>query len=223
MKKHRPLRRSVSPFGAVAVAPAVDSLSILRERLHSQFGEPDAKLKLINWSDAKNIAEIMGHALEAPANDVHDLTLLCQFLVGVQAEAETAGLSAEIFLAMEQVFLQKTETFLLSEGVLFSKERDMLIGRFFEPVTEKSPGQFSGFLSRWIESDHPDRLLHFFDFCKGTANPTFEYFLVFSNPAFHRLLTNKHLIRELWNKVESLIKKLPDSSWAECVRRALGL
>ena len=222
MKKPRPLRRSVSPFGTVVV-PALDPLGVLRTALQSRFGDADSDPHLSSWADARNIISFVERVLDAPANDVDDLATLCQYLVGVQLDVESAGLSDELFSAMEQIFVEKTESFLMSETILFSKERDMLIGRYFEPITERNPGKFSGFLSRWVESDHLDRLLHFLDFCKGTTNPTFEYFLVFSNPAFHRLLTNKHLLRDVWHKAEPLVRKLPDTTWADGVRTALGV
>ncbi len=222
MRKLKARRRSVSPFGTI-VESNDDSLHQLKEMLQDKWGPPTTPLKLDVLEHSSNLGHFFDEALHSSSSDVNKLDRLCQFLVRFQNDHKKSGVFDELFSAMESVFNSKTEDFLISDSVLNSKERDLLIGRYFIPVTETTPGQFSGFLSRWIETSRLDRILHFLDFCKGSTNPTFEYFLVFSNPSFHRVLSNKLLLRGLLVKADPLIKKCPNPNWEKDVCSSLNI
>jgi hypothetical protein len=211
MKKPRPARRSASPFGFVE-APVTNPIEDIIPVLKSTLGSPGVE-----------VAGLISRAAASPAYETKDVSLLCQKLSLLQPAILKAKISADVFAAMEHLFQVKVDDFLIAETVLFAKERDMLIGRYFVPVTDESPGLLSGFLSRWIESEQLNRLLHFFDFCKGANDPTFEYFLVFSTPAFHRVLSNKQLMRDLWQRVELVADKLPHPEWKANVMQAVDL
>ncbi len=108
------------------------------------------------------------------------------------------------------------------DNVLFSRERDTLVGGFFAPWTERAPGEFSAFIHRWAESENPDRVLHFLDFCAGSKNPTFEYYLLFTHPALARWSNKSHL-KGLFDRVAPLLPKIKSPTWEPSVRALLGL
>jgi len=107
--------------------------------------------------------------------------------------------------------------------VLFSRERDHLIGRYFFPVTEPAPADFSAFIQKWTGSTNPDRLLHFFDFAAGSHDPTFEHTLVFAHPGLQRIVGNKAVLRDLWKKTEPMAVKLAGPEGAASLQKRLGL
>lgn len=239
MKSSRPVRRSVSPFGTVAVLP-VDPYSILKIKLLEKFPEVQGKPALHQFSDLAHLPHFLDIATQSVSHDKIGLEQICEFLVQFRNEIFEAGLLDDVFAALEVVFYSKVDDFLIThydqtacekmgwsdvsrDVIINSRERDMMVGRFFIPFTEPSPGQFSSFLSRWIQSERPDVLLHFLDFCRGSNNPTFEYFLAFSDPGFHRILTNKPLLRGIFNKGKILLSRISSPTWEVNVRTSLSL
>jgi hypothetical protein len=109
------------------------------------------------------------------------------------------------------------------DNVLLSRERDTLVGGFFAPWTEREPGEFSAFVDRWAGSENPDRVLHFLDFCAGSRNPTFEYYLLFTHPALARWSSSKSQLRGLFDRVAPMLPKLKSPTWEPAVRKLLSI
>ncbi len=234
-------RRSVSPFGLKRAAPS--SLSELALEFEPFFGTPpDEKPALSSFSNAVHVPFFIDKISRAAANDAPDLERLCQFLLTHKVDFEIKNLENVLFQSMERLFDLKTELFLIDhipaveanpekgiepsaaqERVLFAKERDILVGRYFAPITENNPGLFSSFISRWVETENLDRLLHFLDFAAGSKNPTIEHYLLFVHPVLKRIVTNKNLLRSLIKKTEPLLGKLSSTDWAISVRKALDV
>lgn len=204
MKTLRPQKRSVSPFGSAPFVDA-DPLAALREAV--------AKT---SFEEAKMLPDLIEKVSNAPANDAPQLDKLSQFLLKHRETLVAQELSGPLFQAMMDLFDRKTELFMFDQdAVLFSRERDALVGRFFAPFTETQPGLFSAFINHWVETDNPDRALHFLDFCAGSKNPTFEHYLLFTHPALARVIKNKAQMRALFEKAQPLLAKLP----ADCYQR----
>ena len=216
MKTLRPQKRSVSPFGN-SPAASDDPLASLREAIaHTSF-EP-----------AHFLPGMIEKVSLAPANDAPSLDGLIQSILKFRETLQAENLSSEIFEAMVGLFERKTELFMIDHNdgqdfVLFAKERDALAGRFFAPFTETQPGLFSEFVTRWIDTDSPDRILHFLDFCSGSKNPTFEHYLLFTHPALTRVLGNKGQLRALLEKAQPLLGKLSSPTWEHNIRAALTI
>lgn len=234
----------MSPFGAFEAPVAVvdNPLAALRSSVEAAFGTTDQKKpkQLKSVDDAVFLPRLIEKIADAPANDAPDLDNLSQFLLLFRETWREKNLDAVFYDAMRAVFDKKTELFLIDHQtkehcekmgwndpyrdlVLFSKERDALVGRFFAPATEQSPGQFSEFVNAWAASENPDRLLHLLDFCAGSKRPTFEHYLLFSHPALNRVVSNKSLLRELLEKAQPVIVKLTSPTWENDVRTALGV
>ncbi len=241
MKPQRTQKRSVSPFG-YGPATIDDPFAQLRERLSALFPVPseNAKSQLKIIEDACFLPEWIEKISDAPANDAPGLDTLCQFILRYRETFRERGLEDILFETMKQLFDRKTELFMVDHQdraqcermgwsadyrdlVLFSKERDALVGRFFAPFTEMQPGLFSEFVNRWIESENPDRILHFLDFCTGSKNPTFEHYLLFSHPALARVVTNKAQLKALFEKTKPLVSKLSSPTWEHDARLALSV
>jgi len=238
MKSLRPLKRSTSPFGVLATDE--DPLKDLRQAFGQVFqskneGHPE---KLQVWDEARFVPDWIDLIRRAPANDATQLEPLCHYLVRYKRELGEHSLEDATHNAMQQIFELKTDFFLVDHHdkesceklgweddhrdiVLFAKERDMLVGHFFSPFNKENPGRFSGFIESWIGSDSPDRLLHFLDFWSGGKKPTFEHHLLFTHPPLARLLTDKHLLRSLFDKAAPLLKKLSSPTWEADLRTAL--
>lgn len=226
MRTIRPQKRSVSPFGAFAAETAADPILDLREKASTH-------------DDLKHLPALIGKIAAAPANDAPELDGLIQFTLRHRETLTDRGLITPLFEAMQSLFEKKTELFMIDhhdrahcermgwteqykDVVLFARERDALAGRFFAPFTEAQPGLFSEFVTRWMESANPDRLLHFIDFCSGSKNPTFEHYLLFTHPALARVISNKGHLRGLFEKAQPLLAKLSSPTWEHDVRAALG-
>lgn len=174
----RILRRSVSPFGGLT--EEINPFEQFDQTLKAAFPDTPYSFQAI---------------AEAPSNDDHGLGDLCRFLLQKRLDINMED-------AMKLLFERKTELFLLSsDGPLFVKERDLLVGGFFAPLYEHAPGKFSEFVDAWMETPIMDRLLHFFDFCRGSTRPTFEHYLLFAHPAFSRVLRDKQKLRLLLKKI----------------------
>ncbi len=235
------LRRSVSPFGLKMEDPG--SFTSLFENFERVLGpSPQEKPKLNSFSDATFVPFFIQKIADAAANDAPGLEKLCQFLLVHRPDLEAKSLETVVWESMDKLFNLKTEVFLIDhipaieedaekgitsapaqERVLFSRERDILVGRYFAPVTENNPGLFSEFVTRWVETENLDRVLHFLDFAAGSKNPTFEHYLLFVHPALKRIVENKNLLRGLVKKTEPLLAKLTATDWSASVRRTLDL
>lgn len=241
MKTLKPQKRSVSPFGHFPTEEK-DPLSDLKAAFETAFHDTPAPAsqQLNMWNDARFVPSYLDAVWKAPANHAPQLDELCSYLVKYQHELEEEGLGALVFQTMENLFFLKTELFLVDhhekelcekmgwkeeyrDSVLFAKERDTLIGRFFAPVTEKSPGIFSEFINRWTESKTPDRILHLLDFLSGAKNPTFDHYLVFTHPALARLTRDKSLLLSFLETAKPLLQKLSSPTWESDTRKKLGL
>jgi hypothetical protein len=225
-------RRSVSPFGTFPETEA-EPLAPLARAIEEAFGPPPEQT-VRKFTAAAHIAAVparLKKAFDAPANDAPWLGDLCGFLVRMRPDLEEKNVNGAVWTAMSQLFERKTDVFLLDlvetpDGrptVLFSRERDALVGRFFAGWTEREPGLFSGFIDGWTNSGNPDRLMHFLDFCAGSKNPTFEHYLLFTHPALHRWVSNKAQLRALFERVDPLLAKMKAGAWASAVKDALGI
>jgi hypothetical protein len=224
-----------------AVPEAADPLEEFATAVSAVFPLDNAKVpsKLKNLDDMKFTPLLLKEIWDAPAHDAPELGNLCSFLVSVRLQLVDKGLQDVVYRAMQKLFEAKTDLFLIDhhdaehcekmgwgdkyrDVVLFARERDTLVGGYFAPVTETEPGHFSEFVSSWVSSESPDRLLHFLDFCMGSKNPTFEHFLIFSHPALNRVVTNKTLLRELLEKTRSVLVKVSSPTWEKDLKAALG-
>ena len=208
---------------------------------------------LSSVADAPFISAFLRRTWDAPANDAPWLPDFCGYLVKSKSMLEGKGVADAVYAAMEAIFDRKTELFLVDhhvvteeeyqqlleqkgqeavakitagearDHVLFARERDTLAGGFFAPWTEREPGTFSAFVQRWAESDNPDRVLHFLDFCAGSRNPTFEYYLLFTHPALARWSSSKSQLRALFERVGPVLLKLKSPTWEPSVKKSLGL
>jgi hypothetical protein len=237
----KPSRRSVSPFGLFAVPETTDPLDEFTAAVSKIFPLDDAKVpsQCKTLADMKFTPLLLKDIWDAPAHDAPKLGNLCTFLVSVRLQLVDKGLQDVVYRTMQKLFEAKTDLFLIDhhdaehcekmgwgdkyrDVVLFARERDTLVGGYFAPVTETEPGHFSEFVSSWVSSESPDRLLHFLDFCMGSKNPTFEHFLIFSHPALNRVVTNKTLLRELLEKTRSVLVKVSSPTWEKDLKAALG-
>ncbi len=234
------LRRSVSPFGLKLQEPGpFQELEDSLQRLLPPFkttGAPSLHL----FPDVQFTPAFFNRALESPANDCPDLETLCQFLIRYAIQIEETGLFDVVFRSMELLFNQKTELFLVDHQneehckkvgldvpyrdiVLFSRERNLLIGGYFAPMTNNNPGHFSEFINRWVQSDSMDRALHFLDFCRAAHDSSSEHYLLFTHPALGRIIRNKPQLQTLLELGRPLLKKLASPTWEKDVRASLGL
>lgn len=247
MKPTRPAKRSVSPFvsqdlSLTGTVPVLDAWTALHGAINSQFGPAEGKppktLKTIE--DLRYLPSLINQIAESPANDAPELSDLCHFLTTFQEQLDHFHLTDPVWAAFRQLFELKTEVFLIDhhdkehcekmgwpddhrDMVLFAKERDLLVGRFFAPLTESQPGKFSEFINQWADSSNPDRILHFLDFSAGSKNPTFEHYLLFTHPALSRLTRDKVHLKCLFEKAEPILKKLSSPTWEKEIRAALGV
>ena len=236
----KPQRRSVSPFGSFSVETA--PLADLAEAFQPVFGVPEGKppKELSTEEDLIHLPRTLAKILEAPANDAPQLSGVCHYVRRFAPKLNEKGLLELVRSAFQEIFDRKTELFLVDhldkeqceklglaleykDAVLFAKERDILIGEFFAPLTESQPGAFSEFVTNWIETEISDRALHFLDFAAGSRNPTFEYFLLFSHPALARVVNNKALLRSLFDRGRPVLAKLSSPAWEKDRRTALGV
>lgn len=233
------LKRSLSPFTPFQEPmPFADAFERVWSHEFGPVAEPPKSLTA--FDDRRGVPFFFRKIWEAPANEAPELDQLCRYLARFRMDLEQHGLADAAFSAMTQLFDRKTELFLIDhwdesqckkmgwdlsyrDMVLFSKERDILLGSYFIPMTEKEPGRFAEFITRWVETENVDRLLHFLDFCAGSADPTFEHYLIFTHPALNRLLTNKSRLKALWEKTEPVLKKLSSPTWERDIRKALGV
>lgn len=232
----RPPRRSASPFGGPP--PGLSPFDEFRRLFSSAFGDPDPKADLNALTHAAAFPRVYQKVYDAPANDAPGLASLGDFLLRHKLELEEKGLLDAADQAMERLFDHKTEVFLVDHldktacekmgwpeeyrnSVLFAKERDLLIGGYFAPAFESNPGRFSQFITRWVESDNPDRLLHWFDFAMGSKHPTFEHYLLFTHPALSRVLRNKAQMKTMFQKARPVLAKLSTPTWEADVRKTL--
>lgn len=229
----RPQKRSVSPFGFIPAEedPFGSLRAAFKEVFPPSVGAPIPS-ELRSFDDASFVPALIEKLFDAPANDAPQLDALCQFLLRFRGLFEEKALADFVDVAMQKLFERKTELFMIDQQdqarvVLFSKERDALVGRYFAPLTESHPGDFSAFVNGWMESENPDRVLHFLDFCAGSKNPTFEHHLLFTHPALHRVVSNKSHLRSLFEKTSGLVSRshlsVTYSSWEEDVKKALGI
>lgn len=249
MKTIRPPKRSVSPFVLAGdVSPVADTtpfeavLVELQNATLTALGpvteEKPAALKSIE--DFNALPGMLRDLAEAPANDAPKLADICTAVVRFQETLGQKGLADVVNKALSEFFLKKVEVFMVDhydeehckkmgwavdhkDIVLFAKERDLLIGTYFAPLADAQPGRFSEFVSKWIETPNQDRVLHFLDFCAGSKNPTFEHYLLFSHPALGRILRDKALLKSLFDKSNTLLKKVKSPTWEKETRTALGV
>lgn len=241
MKPPRPQKRSVSPFGS-ATAVLDDPFAALRAAVVEAFPniQPTEKPQLKTLEDALHLPAYIEKISDAPANDALELDAVIQFLLRYRESLQNKRLEPMLVGTMRDIFERKTELFMIDhhnkehcekmewqdeyrDVVLFAKERDALVGRYFAPLTESQPGIFSEFITGWVSTDNPDRLLHFLDFCTGSKKPTFEFYLLFSHPAFARIIKNKAQLREMLETAKPLLAKLPSPTWEKDTRKSLGL
>ncbi|MCB4756297.1 MAG: hypothetical protein LHV69_04580 [Elusimicrobia bacterium] len=240
MKTARPPRRSVSPFGLKSPEP--DPFEGFRESLE-RLAPPEedaAPLSLASFADVGHLPAVLKGIWDSPANDSPQLKPVCEFLLRYNVDIGDHGLFEAVYLSMEEVFRRKTDLFLIDhhdeeycqrmgwpetyrDDVLFARERDLLVGFYFAPVTRNSPGRFSEFVRRWVGTTSFDRLLHFFDFCKNAQDPTSDHFLLFTHPAFARLLRDRALLRGLFENARRVIKRVGSPTWEADIRKALEL
>jgi len=234
-------KRSVSPFGTAPDAES-DDFTAFAALIADKFGPPpDAPVR--KFTAAAHIPAVpqrIRRAALAPANDLPWLDDFCAYLVRLRPDFEEKDAARALWDAMERLFDMKTELFLVDhldkehcqkiglagdhkDLVLFARERDTLVGRFFAGWTEREPGEFSAFIHRWTDSENPDRILHFLDFCAGSNNPTFDHYLLFSHPALDRWISNKAQLRALINRVRPVLAKLKSPTWERDVRSALKI
>ncbi len=249
MKPIRPPKRSVSPLAGLVPLPASleeessleQSVSDLENSVASLGNPADPAPKALKIpEDLRFLPAFIRKIADAPANDAPELSDVCHFLLLFQGFIEEKKWTAQIDRVMLALFNHKTDLFLIDhqdkehcekmglqadhrDSVLFSRERDILVGRYFAPAAELQPGKFSEFIARWVESNNIDRLLHFLDFCAGSKNPTFEHYLLFTHPALARIVRDKNQLRGLFDKVQPLLKKLSSPTWEKDVRAALGV
>lgn len=251
MKPHQQ-KRSVSPFGT-APETETDPLAVVTAAIAAWFGAAEGKPPkvLSQAADAAFIPQLLRKAYDAPANDALWLPDFCGAVARMRMSLSEKGVADAVYGAMEALFERKTELFLVDhhvmtdeeyleahgapreegkppehdyrDNVLFSRERDALVGGFFAPWTEREPGLFSAFVDRWAESENPDRVLHFLDFCAGSRNPTFEHYLLFTHPALARWVSSKSHLRALFDRVAAVLPKIKSPTWETTVRRSLGL
>jgi hypothetical protein len=224
-RKSKPARRSVSPFGFYDTVedPYLSLKQAIRPFATNDNAETTSSA-LSQFFDIGNLPAALEKLSSAAANDAPLLDKVCNYGVTIRLEAEKHGVSDILFSSMTQLFEKKTESFLLdSDVVLFAKERDMVVGRFVAPFTESSPGRFSEFIQKWVETENTDRLLHFLDFCRGSQNPTFDHYLLFAHPALHRVVDNKALIKNLFKKTEPLLKKFESTNFVSDLRKTLSV
>jgi hypothetical protein len=234
-------KRSVSPFGTGPNMEA-DAFTPLAEAIRDAFG-PAPEEPVRKFTSSAHIPAVPARvrkAAQAPANDVPWLDEFCAYLVRMRPEFEEKGAARALWEGMERLFERKTELFLVDhldreqcqklgwaddhkDLVLFARERDILVGRFFAGWTEREPGDFSAFIHRWTDSPNPDRILHLLDFCAGSKNPTFEHYLLFTHPALARWVGNKTQLRALFDRVRPVLAKLKSPTWEKDVRHALGV
>ncbi len=241
MKTLRPQKRSVSPFGT-APKLSSDPFDALVNAVEARWPliEFEKKISFRSLEDAGALPGVLNFILDAPANDAPVLYDVCSFLVRFRETFDAKGLSEPLHAAMQQVFDRKTELFMVDhfskeqcekmewtdefrDVVLFAKERDALVGRYFAPVNETQPGRFSAFVNRWAETKNPDQALHFLDFCAGAKNPTFEHYLLFAHPALARVVSNKNQLRALFEMAAPVLPKLTSPTWQPRIRATLGL
>jgi len=242
MKTIRPPKRSVSPFTLAGeggfvlpdTTPLETTLLTLENQLFPIFGSPHENIPkgFKTFDDLVFLPRAIRRISEAPANDAPLLLSLCHNLVHFRETVEQKGLLDTIEAAMKELFLQKVQLFMVDhynevngpkDIVLFSKERDILIGNYFVPMAEAHPGRFSELMSSWMETENPDQLLHFLDFFAGSKNPTFEHYLLFTHPALGRILRDKLLLKSLFEKSAVLLKKITSPTWEKATRAALGV
>jgi hypothetical protein len=241
VKTLRPLKRSVSPFGTTTQI-SDDPFYSLAEALETHWppAEPDKKTAFHSLEDIGYLPAVLNTVLEAPANDAPVLYDICSFLVRFRETFEAKGLSERVHDAMQIVFDRKTDLFMVDhfnkeqcekmewpedyrDVVLYAKERDALVGRYFAPVNENQPGRFASFVNRWSDTKNPDQALHFLDFCAGAKNPTFEHYLLFAHPALARVVENKDKLRTLLLVAAPILPKLTSPTWESHIRTALSL
>lgn len=236
-----PPKRSVSPFGTAPEA-AVDAFSPFEDAVLAAFGPPSEE-KVWKFSTVAHLPAVparIRRAAAAPANDLPWLDDFCAYLVRMRPEFEEKKTAPALWDAMERLFDRKTELFLVDhldkehcekmglpddhrDVVLFARERDTLAARFFAAWTDREPGAFGEFIRAWTDSDNPDRILHFLDFCAGAKNPTFEHYLLFTHPVLERWVSNKAQLRALLTRVRPVLQKMKSPSWENDLRRSLGL
>lgn len=223
MKPAKPLRRSVSPFGLADTVP--NPLAVLQESFTGDFSA---------------IPPLFEKVWKAPAHGAPELNALCESLLKLRIPLEDEGLWDTAMDFMARLFDRKTELFLVDhydkaqceklgwagefrDVVLFSKERDGLIGQFFGPALENQPGDFSAFVNRWAESDNPDRIFHLLDFCAGSKDPTLDHFLLFTHPALTRILRDRPFLKGLFEKTKVAASKLTSPTWEKNARGVLSV
>ncbi|MCG3204216.1 MAG: hypothetical protein KCHDKBKB_00926 [Elusimicrobia bacterium] len=241
MKTARAQKRSVSPFGLSA--PLIeDPFAQLKDILSKDYSAAPAEKKpqLRSLDDICFLPYFIEKIAQAPANDAPDLDALCQFLLRFKETMVEKGLAVPLYESMRELFRKKTDLFMIDhldhahcervgisadhqDVVLFSKERDALVGRYFAPFTETQPGLFSEFVTEWTDTENPDRLLHFLDFSAGSKKPTFEHYLLFAHPALARVVSNKPQLRSMFEKARGLLSKLSSPTWEKDTRHALGV
>jgi|GEM_PF-4072375 len=239
MKTLRPLKRSVSPFGA---PPAdVGLFQEVKDAFSFIFSSPESPASpfvLEHWNDASSLPVLIEKLAEAPANDAPQLGAVCEYAVGYWYQFEEKKLAEVLYASFLKLFGRKTELFLVDyhdkaqcekmewedehrDVVLFAKERDILIERFFAPLSEKDPNLFSEFIQMWIETDNLDRILHFLDFSARSKNPSLDCQILFTQPVLRDILRNKALLRSLFEKAKPLLEKLSSPTWETNTRHAL--
>jgi len=233
-------RKSVSPFGLTPKekGPFEPLKNVFHSQLQKEAEEPLRPLK--SWDEAITLPYYLEKVFDSAANDAPEILSLCQYALKYWPDLEEKVLSQPVTEAFEKLFDKKTDLFLIDhhdkesceklgwpeeyrDVTLFSKERDTLAGCFFGRFAEKSPEVFSGFIQKWVGSSWPDRLLHFLDFAAGSKNPTFEHYLLFSDPSLSRILKDKDHLRFLLDKAQPLLAKLKSPTWEKDVRAALAL
>lgn len=220
----------------------VDAYSPLEDAIAAAFGPPPQE-KVKKFSAALHIPAVparIRRAAEAPANDLPWLDEFCAYLVRMRPDFEEKKVAPLVWDGMERLFERKTELFLVDhlnkeqcekaglpddhrDMVLFSRERDTLVARFFAAWTDREPGAFSEFIRSWTDSENPDQILHFLDFCAGAKNPTFEHYLLFTHPVLERWVSNKAQLRGLLTRIRPVVQKMKSPSWEADLRSALGL
>lgn len=227
MKLHKSLRRSVSPFGD-GPAQIENPWAPLQEAFQASWPIPEGKVpnKIKTIEDLAFVPAFLKKVFEAPANDAPELNDFCESLRRFQPQLEEKGLWQELMPWMKEMFVRKTSLFLMdpNHDVLFSKERDILLGSFFGPVLQDRQEEFAEFIKEWEDSEDMDRTLHFLDFLKGGKSPTLEHQMLLTHPVFVALLADKEHLKGIYDRTAQVRAKWEEEHpWETHTQQVLGV
>lgn len=237
-KPPRPAKRSVSPFGFVPPPP--DPLEAIKRSYRAAFGEPPAAPPAVlkTSDDAAAVPSLVERWERDPGSG--SAANLFDFLVKQKRVLEEKGVAEGTYDALARIFKDRIAVFLVDhfdreacekrgwpdahrDVVLFGRERDVFVARYLAPWNESAPGRLSEFVTSWSNDPSPDRALHLVDFCAGAKNPTFDHYLLFSNPAFGRIVEQKRTMAALLERGRPVLARLGSPTWERDTRKTFGL